>query len=527
MNLTVIRTIVAMFRRAAGGLRAGAWLFVAAAMVPLLPAGCSNNAEIVIYHTADVHGAYWPRTLPGGDRQGGGYAVLKSLLDAEKAPYLLLGGGDWFMGTPEGQFSHKTSAVWLMNDVGYTAACPGGMDFAEGWSDLAEMLKQARFQALGANVYSAKTGRRVEFLSPYMIRDYAGLKIGIFGLVGTDVYKTVPARSLGGLRITDPIEEAARVVPELRKKGCKLVIAVTHIGLNSYGQSENADDAALAARVPGISVILGGNSHIETEHPVKIGETYIVHSGAMLAKVGRLSLGINSYTGRITRFRYRLIPLESDRYGEDEKIKARLAEIRAGVDKLLDRAIGRSREELTHSGGGETPLGDWMTDCFSRWLKTDAALLNYSALRNAMPAGRVTERVLYDIYPYNDQMMLIKLRGEDLRAVLEAGLSSPDGRLQISGITVYYNPAGLAGGKITRVLVGGKPLDDCKTYHLAATDNMMAGGSGYGGLGRAVEFSNTRELARERAAWCFYTRQLATAPEGGRWIEQQPQTEPD
>jgi len=371
---------------------------------------------------------------------------------------------------------------------------------------------------LGANVYSVKTGRRVEFLKPYIIREYAGVRTAIIGLVGTSVYRSVPGRGLDGIRIADPIAEAARLVPELQKKGCKLIITLTHLGLNSYGLAGEADDAALAARVPGIGLIIGGNTHTETEHPVKIGDTYIVHPGALLTRAGRLSLGVNTYTGRITRARYRLITLELDRYGEDEKIKASLDEIRAGVNKTLDRAIGRSSTELTHSGGGETPLGNWMTDCFCRWLKTDAALLNYSALRNAMPAGRVTERVLYDIYPYNDQIMLVKLRGEDLRRVLEAGLSNPEGRLQISGIEVHYNPAGPENGRITSVTIEGKPLDANKVYRLAATDHMIAGGSGYGELARAVEFANTRELAREKAAWCFYTKQLASEPRGGRWI---------
>lgn len=493
---------------------------LAAALV-LCAAGCNNNTEVVIYHTADAHGAYWPRKLPGGDLPGGGYAVLKTLLNSEKAPYLLLGGGDWFMGTPEAQFSHSYSAVSLMNDLGYTAVCPGDMDFSEGWQDLEAILTRAKFAALGANVYSTKTGRRVGFLAPYVIKEYRGIKIGIFGLVGQSVARNVPARGLAGIRIADPVEEAARLVPELRKKGCKLVLAVTSLGVNSYNQAGDPDDSILASRVPGISVILGGGAHVETEHPQKVGETYIVHSGALLAKAGRLSLSVNSYTGRITRCRFRLIPLDAQHYPPDETIARELDSIRAGVAKLLDRVIGRSGAELVHSGGGETPLGNWMTDCFARWLKTDIGLLNYSALHGAMPAGNVTSRALYDIYPYDDQMMLIKLRGEDLRGVLEAGLANAEGRLQISGLTVYYNPDGPAGGRITSVLVGGKPLEDNKIYHIAATDNMLAGGSGYGDLGRAVEFSNTRELARERAAWCFYVRQKKPqAEQGPRWVAQ-------
>ncbi|MFA6583116.1 MAG: 5'-nucleotidase C-terminal domain-containing protein [Elusimicrobiaceae bacterium] len=489
----------------------------AVALLAFFLGGCSNTKELVIYNTSDVRGYYWPNPAPEGER--GGYAVLKNMLKTETSKYILLGGGNWFYDTPEGKFTKDTAAVRLMNDLGYAAVCPGGSDFSYGWKPLRAMISKANFPVLCANVYYGAGERRADFFKPYFITELGGVKTGIFGLMSRSVYKNVQSMEMSGITVTDPVAEAERVVPELRKKGCKLIIALTDMGFNAYRRGAEDDDGELARRVPGISLIIGGGTRPESERPEKIGDTYIVQAGSKLEKAGRLSLSVNVYSGKIIRCRYRLISVEKSKYGEDIEIAEYLARIRGEVVRLLDKKVAYSKDSYAHAGGGETPMGDWMADCMRRWLKADIALLNYSAIKNGLPSGSLTERALYDTIPGDDSVMSMKVRGEDIKSALEAGLSSPAGRIQISGLSVRYNMGAAEGERVKGILVDGEPLKNDKIYRVVATDTMIAGAEGYGALGRAVEFANTKELLRTRISWCLYVRQPREKEAPVRWLE--------
>ena len=61
--------------------------------------GCQKEVKTLdVFYTSDVQGFFWTRPEPRfGNREVGGYAVLKNFLAAQKQPYILLDGGNWFI----------------------------------------------------------------------------------------------------------------------------------------------------------------------------------------------------------------------------------------------------------------------------------------------------------------------------------------------------------------------------------------------------------------------------------------------
>src|SRR5262245_21121369 len=110
----------------------------------------------VIVHTNDVHGQIRPipdpRVRGENPPLAGGYQEMVEAIDEERAQVarsVLVDGGDWFQGTPEGTLSEGRCSVELMNAAGYDFAVLGNHDFDCGQPALVEMLQMARFRVFG------------------------------------------------------------------------------------------------------------------------------------------------------------------------------------------------------------------------------------------------------------------------------------------------------------------------------------------------------------------------------------------
>ncbi|MEH3118339.1 MAG: 5'-nucleotidase [Methylorubrum populi] len=114
--------------------------------------------------------------------------------------------------------------------------------------------------------------------------------------------------------------------------------------------------------------------------------------------------------------------------------------------------------------------------------------------------------------------VLVAIDGATLRAALENGfrdLGRPSGRfLQVSGMTVTLDPNAPPGRRVVSATVGGAPLEDARTYRVAANDFMLRGGNDYGiranygifARGRVLIGGNDGKLLANEVMACLRTR---------------------
>ncbi len=85
----------------------------------------------------------------------------------------------------------------------------------------------------------------------------------------------------------------------------------------------------------------------------------------------------------------------------------------------------------------------------------------------------------YTLLPFDNVVMTMDLPGSAVLALLEQSAVSERGVLQMSGISVTYDPAKPVGARTTAALVGGKALDPAKVYRVAVNDFLAAGGDDF------------------------------------------------
>jgi 5'-nucleotidase / UDP-sugar diphosphatase len=157
----------------------------------------------------------------------------------------------------------------------------------------------------------------------------------------------------------------------------------------------------------------------------------------------------------------------------------------------LDAVVGELREPLTRSYTAESPMGDWHTDALRAASGADIAVYNSGGIRNDLPAGPVTVRDLYQVAPFGNTLVTLKMRGEDVRALLEHGVGGGHGLLQVSGVRLVYDPGRPAGERVREVSAGDGPLERNRVYKVATNNFLAQGGEGYDAFREGWEVRDT------------------------------------
>lgn len=262
-------------------------------VVLLLLPGCdgADNSVLTVLHTSDTHSRIEPEKSGQGGLAGRA-ALIESVRDSVGADnLLLLDCGDFSQGSLYYNVYKGAYEVDAMNLLGYDAAAIGNHEFDYGLENLALLLKRARFPFLCANLEFAGTPCE-GLVQPYAVVEKCGKRIGLFGL-SPNPEGLVLKEHCNGVVYSSPVEAAQRCADELRKKGCSLVICLSHLGFDApWG----CGDEQLAAATEGIDIILGGHSHDYFDVPVvrknSLGKDVLInHSGKYGCAVGLLSVG--------------------------------------------------------------------------------------------------------------------------------------------------------------------------------------------------------------------------------------------
>jgi len=194
-------------------------------------------------------------------------SAIKTLSQNTPSTVLVLDAGNALSGQYVARLSEGEVIVEAMSAMGYDAMGVGTFDTMIGLDALKRRVAQADFGILSANLAWADTGELL--LDPYIILERDGLKFGILGLSPQNAALVGPGL-LDTAVVTDPTEAAARYVAELRPQ-VDAVIVLSLLGVPA--------DRVLAETVPGINVIVGGNSGQLMLEPIRVGDTLIVQQG--------------------------------------------------------------------------------------------------------------------------------------------------------------------------------------------------------------------------------------------------------
>jgi 5'-nucleotidase len=424
-----------------------------------------------------VNDVYQFAPVDGGSRGGlARVATLRKQIMAESPHTLFLMAGDTISPSIESNTYKGAQMIEAWNAAGLDYSALGNHECDFGPDVLLARMSESRFKWLAANVIDKQTGKLFADTPEFVIREFEGVKVALFGILLPETLRT--SRPGKNVDIQDPCATAARVIPKIRAGGAQVIIALTHLSMNEDKQ---------LARCSGVDVIIGGHEHTLLESMAGHAPIFKMTSDAR--ELGRIDLNIDKSSGKLVSIDWKVIPV-TDKVVADPSFAA-LNEKYGPLMKSLEQPVGRTDVELDIKSENvrtrETNMGNFVADVYRQAVGADVALVNGGSIRAdaTIEPGVLSKRDVLSVLPFNNKIVKVQITGAILRAALEHGVASigieaQPGRFpQISGVRFSYDASRTPGARVTEVTVNGQPLDNRKTYTLAVSPYVIGGGDGY------------------------------------------------
>lgn len=466
----------------------------------------AQGPTLTIIHTNDTHSQVEPAVKKG--QSSGGVVERASMLELmrEIDPQLLyVDAGDMVQGTPYFNMYNGEVEIKAMNQQGVLLSTFGNHEFDNGTQFLADMLKNANFPILSCN-YDC-TGTPLEkYVKRSLIIKKKGLKIGFTG-VTVNPNGLISKHNWEGIKYSDPSTSANEVAAELRKQGCDIVILISHEG---YDRTDARGDRRIAAASKDIDIIIGAHSHTNLEHGYKMKNAdgkaiWITQTGGKNNPIGRLVImtGKSQTQGRKYEVKEviadKLHPEDYDLAGRGKEMEELIAPYKEKMAAKMNEVIGNAPEAMDrHKPQGL--LGNFTSDALRvigeklYGHKMDVGLMNFGGLRTDLDKGDVTVSELFQIFPFENTVAILELKGKDLEAMIKG--TAGHGLEALSGTNVTLEKE---GDRIyaSEVKINGEDIDPEKIYYVATIDYLAEGNDGVSPLRRAVKNTNTHKLLRD------------------------------
>jgi 5'-nucleotidase len=454
-------------------------LTIVIVLTAILSLSAQQKADCTVRVTLlQVNDVYQFAPVDQGKR--GGLArllTMKKAIEKESPNTLFLLSGDTISPSVESITYKGAQMIDAWNTAQLDYSTFGNHEFDFGPDVLRQRIKESKFKWIAANVIDKKTGKPFGDAEAYVVREFEGVKVAIFGLTLEET--KVTSRPGPDVDFLNPCETARKLVKQIHDSGIKTVIALTHLSM-----SEDKE----VARCSGVDVIIGGHEHTLLES--SSGGAPIFKMTADARELGRIDLNISKSTGAVESIDWRIIPV-TNQIPDDPQFAA--INVKYGeLLKELSRVVGRSSVDLdARSSVGrnqETNVGDLIADSFRAATGADVGLMNGGSIRadELIGAGPLTRRDVLSILPFKNRVVKVEVSGATLREMLEHGVArsaedAEPGRFpQVSGLRFTFDARRPPGSRIIELSVNGKPLDEKKMYTLAASDYIaIDGGDGY------------------------------------------------
>lgn len=145
------------------------------------------------------------------------------------------------------------------------------------------------------------------------------------------------------------------------------------------------------------------------------------------------------------------------------------------LNRKMDQVVGYTTVEMD-SYPPESPLSNMAADALLAIARrhygldrVDFAMTNFGGIRTSFPKGNLTLYYVYAAFPFENSLVLVALKGNQVRALFELFARSRTEAL--AGVRLRID-----NRKITGLLINDQPLDDERIYHLATIDFLLTGG---------------------------------------------------
>ena len=485
----------------------------------------AKQIDVMFTHDTHSHLNSFTTLVDGEEAEVGGFARIKTLIDAQKEKNpdtLILDGGDFSMGTlVQTVYESQAAELRMLGEIGCEVTTLGNHEFDYRSEGLSNMLKTAAAsgdtlpelvvcnvdweamenQGLNEGQQAIKDGFEAYGVKDYVMLQKGDVSVAVIGVFGNDSLACAPTCEL---LFRDPVEAVKETVAKIREKeDADMIVCVSHSG--TWEDEDKSEDEILAKSVPELDLIISGHTHTELPEPIVHGNTYIVSAGEYGKRLGSLHMEQNE-DGRWSMESYELITVTSD-IEPEQKVQEKADSFLAAVDAGYLSDFGYTREQVLAQNDvefsdlkeletehTEQNLGSIIADAYMYAVTNagdfdgkpvDVAVVPSGTVRDTYTPGDITVEDVFNSFSLGIgpdgvpgyPLVSVYLTGSELKTVAEIDASISDymttARLYMSGLQFSYNPNRMILNKVTDVYLLGndgqrEEIDDDRLYRVVA-----------------------------------------------------------
>ena len=193
----------------------------------------------------------------------------------------------------------------------------------------------------------------------------------------------------------------------------------------------------------------------------------------------------------VTKIAGKLLPI-TEKENQVAQIENFIKPYREHINKDLDSILAYCPVTLDKSGKWQSTIGNLMADVSlmrgnlvfkaRENKKIDICLLNSGGIRSILPKGNITARNAFEIMPFENSMVVIVLKGEQISEMVDFLIADKKPH-PLAGITFTINK----NNQSKNILVQGKPLQKETVYYVGTNDYLSDGGDNMNFFKKAIQ----------------------------------------
>lgn len=407
--------------------------------VAALPLACKEevlkdgNYTITVISTNDTHASWFDSTYVGGKVKNSLFAVntyVDSIRVADGADnVLLIDMGDCLQGDNAAYYYNYVDTLSphllprLFNYMKYDAAVWGNHDVETGhkvYDRINNELSAYGIPILAGNAIRNDNGK--SYFPLYTIVRKGGIKVAILGYQNANIKAWLAEDLWSGMHFESIMSRVQKDVNKVRsKEHPDMVIVGVHSGTgNGDGSNLESEARDIFEKVSGVDWVLCSHDH----KPYVLSTTSgaLMNSGSHCRYISRGKIHVKVSDGKVVgkSFTADLIPIKADKV--DTAMRSHFRKDYEAVRAFTKQEVGFLDMDLRTSDA-YAGMSDYVNLIHTICLDKSAAELSIAApltFNGKVKAGTLIFNDLFTIYPFENQLYVITMTGEEVVNYLEA-----------------------------------------------------------------------------------------------------------
>ncbi len=386
---------------------------------------CEISVIVTIdfYAINDLHGKFSDTSSNAGVDELTTFLKRRYELDDN---VILLSSGDMWQGSSESNITKGAIITDWMNELNFASMTLGNHEFDWDEEYIEANDEIADFPFLAINIYDRDTNKRVEYCDASTVIEHDGIQIGIIGAIG-DCYS-----SISGDRSEDVYfktgDELTRLVKEesvrLRESGVDFIVYSIHDG---YGKSKSSESYVSSGEISSyydtelsdgyVDLVFEGHTH---QSYILVDEYGVKHAqgGGENKGIAHIEIKINSVNYNFFTSSSEFIKTSAYSNLEDDPVVNELLEKYKDEISIADEVLGSISRKRSSTEIKKLVAELYFKKGFERWGEKYDITLGGGFVSTRSPydlaAGSVKYKDIQSILPFDNQLVLCSVKGEDL-----------------------------------------------------------------------------------------------------------------